>query len=282
MKFSPSAELLVSLGRCGRVAIRLDGLVHNAHECVDEAVAVAQLLARLVAVGKLQIGAAVAQHTRGIGQHGRVLGLTRRGRARGDCLRRGRLGAICCRRRRRRCWLRSGGDHIGHNGVLDESGEAVVQYGLLDLLARAQIPQHGRDALLDRLVASSPQQAHEGGNGRLVAHLELVVVVVLAVGEIAQSAARIATHVAVVGAEQGDEAPDATERARLGLHRVVLVAQVLQVGRSVGAYLVRRVREVLDHFGQGRVAPAAHHLLLLLLMLMMLMVMAVRCHTCVV
>ncbi len=218
------------------IDVRLHSLVHNSNERLDKSVHLSELLSRLVATRKVQVRTAITKNSARIGQNGRIVRVV----VGKQSLLRGRFGVIV-----------DGGttaalEHIyrrvRHDDVLDESVEALEQNGLLDLLARRQVPQDSCDALLDGLVRCAFQQAYERRYATGVSNLDLVLVIGAAVREISQSTARVAMHIGHVAIEHVTQLAYAAQQTSLLLDRVVLVAQVLQVGRRVRLDLVGRVR----------------------------------------
>lgn len=122
------------------------------------------------------------------------------------------------------------------------------------------------DQLLDFHAAALPQQPHQSLDAvaALDGHL---VVVVLAVGDVAQGAAGLAVHLGFGVVQQLHQHGHAAQLPHLLLDAVVLVAQVLQVGGGVGLDRVHGVAEHGDDLVQVRVSPArvsadavqAHH-----------------------
>ncbi len=238
------------------IDIGLHCLVNNANERLDESVHLAELLPRFVAAGEVQVGATIAQHTARICQHSRIVRVVVGEQA----LLGGRLGMVATTESSRATIaVEHVNRRVRHDDVFDESVQALEQDGLLDLLARGQVPQDGGDALLHRLVLGSLEQANQGGYAARVPDLDLVLVVGAAVGQVAEGTARIAMHIGHLAIQHVTQLAHAAEQTRLLLDRVVLVAQMLQIGRRVRLDLVGRVREVLDDLGQGWIAPAAHH-----------------------
>lgn len=122
------------------------------------------------------------------------------------------------------------------------------------------------DQLLDLHAAALPQQPHQSLDAvaALDGHL---VVVVLAVGDVAQGAAGLAVHLGLGVVQQLHQHGHAAQLPHLLLDAVVLIAQVLQVGGGVGLDRVHGVAEHGDDLVQVGISPAwvsadavqAHH-----------------------
>lgn len=111
------------------------------------------------------------------------------------------------------------------------------------------------DELSDLHVVGLPQQADEGRDAVTVLDGHLVVVV-LAVGDVAQGAAGFAVDLGLGVVQKPHQDRNPLQLAHVLLDLVVLVTQVLQVGGGVRLDRVDGVSQHGDDLGQVGVTPA--------------------------
>lgn len=148
----------------------LDGRAHHIQQRLHQPVAVAQLRARILA-GRRD----VAQHAARIAEHIRPARVART------------------------VPIPAG---VRYNDVRDNDGDAVIDDGALQVLARGHVPHDAGDQLLDVRFGGAAEQADEGADAAGVLDGALVLVVLAAVGEVAQGAARVAVDLAARGSQR--------------------------------------------------------------------------------
>lgn len=133
------------------------------------------------------------------------------------------------------------------------NNQAAEQSGFQSLLFETFILTS--DELSNLHVIGLPQQADQGRDAVTVLDGHLVVIV-LAVGDVAQGAASLAVHFGFGVVQKPHQNRNALQLAHVLLNLVIFVAQVLQVGSGVGLDGVDGVAQHGDDFGEVWVAPA--------------------------
>lgn len=110
------------------------------------------------------------------------------------------------------------------------------------------------DELSDLHVVGLPQQANEGWDAIAVLDGDLVVVV-FAIGDVAQGSTGLAVNFRFGVVQEPHENRNPLQLAHVFLNLVVFVAQVLQVGSGVGFDRVDRVPQHGDDLWEVRISP---------------------------
>lgn len=110
------------------------------------------------------------------------------------------------------------------------------------------------DELSDLHVVGLPQQAHEGRDAIAVLDGDLVVVV-FAVGDVAQGPAGLAVDFRFGVVQQPNQNRNSLQLTHVFLNLVVFVAQVLQVGSGVGLDRVNGMPQHGDDLREVGISP---------------------------